>query len=94
MSENEREEAALEKLPEPGTACPHRESAGRLKLFVVGERSPNPEDWRDACGRRAVVAAHSAEEAVRLADETGTFATEIAIDRPLVIADIHNPWPS
>ena len=47
-----------------------------LKLFVVGELSSNPNDW-GAFGRRAIVIARHADEAVALAGEIGNTATEI-----------------
>ncbi len=55
----------------------------RLKLFVVGEFSPDPEQW---CyrGMRALVVAHNAEEAAGMV-EFSDMATEIPFDRPLLI---------
>jgi hypothetical protein len=60
----------------------------RLRLFVVNELSPNPEDWRGYWGRRAIVLAHDEKEAVLLAPEImQSCATEIAMDRPLLLLD-------
>jgi hypothetical protein len=65
-----------------------------LKLYVINGYSPDTEDWRDACGNFAVVLAHDEEEAVSLSREIGNSATEIRLDRPMLIAEIRNPWPS
>jgi hypothetical protein len=65
-----------------------------LKLFVVNAFSSDPEDWRDACGNFAIVLAHDEKEAVSLSREVGSVAAEISLDRPMLIAEIRNPWPS
>ena len=59
------------------------EENGKLKLFVVGESSGNPDDWPEL-GRRAFVVAGSAEEALLLVDFSSE-AAELAPLRPVIL---------
>ena len=59
-----------------------------LKLFVVGERSPDPEEWSR---RHWFVIAHDQSEAERLAMEKP--ATEIPMTTPMVLGDGDSGWP-
>jgi hypothetical protein len=54
----------------------------KLKLYVVGEISPNPEEW-EIYDERAFVVARSVEEA----KELGGYgcATEIPMNRPMLL---------
>jgi hypothetical protein len=56
-----------------------------LKLFVLGEHSPNPDDWHSL--RRAIVIAHNEEEALSLHDCFDT-AVEVPMDRPRLLESI------
>jgi hypothetical protein len=56
----------------------------KLKLFVVGESSSNPDDW-DGYGTTAIVIAESKEQAKTLCPELSDTVTEIPLDRPMVI---------
>ena len=58
--------------------------ANGLKLFVVGESTGNPTDWDWVC-HRAIVAARSAEEAVRLVPACGPRVSEIRLSEPMVL---------
>jgi hypothetical protein len=42
-----------------------------LKLFVVGERSPDPKDWDNVTYARAIVIARNKEEALAMHDGAG-----------------------
>jgi hypothetical protein len=59
----------------------------KLKLFVVGESSPNPDDWDSGWGspRKAIVIAHDETEAAKLADEISGPITEIPMTSPVVL---------
>jgi hypothetical protein len=54
-----------------------------LKLFVLGESSPDPEEW-SGCGTMAIVIAASKDEALSMVDFTST-ATEIAMDKTAIL---------
>ena len=60
---------------------------GALKLFVLGERSPNPDEW-DMAGEIAIVMAHDSEEALRMYPLQP--ATEISISESMVLCVIPN----
>jgi hypothetical protein len=53
-----------------------------LKLFVIGEQSPDPDDWAFGSLPSALVIAHDAEEAKRLAPSACGEPVEIAFDKP------------
>jgi hypothetical protein len=57
---------------------------GELKLYVVGERSPNPDEW-DGGVSWALVIARDADEAGRLAPEAVGLPLEVAFDKPKVL---------
>jgi hypothetical protein len=71
---------------EPGLPA---EEKSRLRLFVVGALSPDPNKW-SPYGRRAIVVASDSDEAERLASEFGDIGcsgvvTEIPMDSPLFL---------
>ncbi len=53
----------------------------RMKLFVVGEHSPNPREWKL---RHVLVLAESAERAVTMAEESNLVA-EVAMNESAVL---------
>ncbi len=55
-----------------------------LKLFVVGESSGNPDEWRSPCGD-AIVIAESAESALRMWPHLGSMATEVVMEKPAIL---------
>ena len=55
-----------------------------LKLFVVGESSGDPAEWRTIY-HRAIVAAHNPEEAAKLADLSTSMVHEITLREPTVL---------
>jgi hypothetical protein len=55
----------------------------KLKLFVVGQLSGNPEEWTDL-GTRAIVAAYSPEQAVEMAG-CGHCVAELDVREPGVL---------
>jgi hypothetical protein len=57
----------------------------KLKLFIVGESSPNPDEW-NSWGAHAIVVAHDATEAESLAEGCCGPATEIPMDAPVCLA--------
>ena len=59
-----------------------------LKLYVVGETSPNPQDW-SIWSELSIVIAESAEEATRLAGSVP--ATEIPMGIPQVLVTMPEP---
>ena len=62
-----------------------------LKLFVVGSSSGNPEDWSEH-GTRALILAHSLEEALGMVDFSANGA-EVHCDEPTVLC-VESPSPS
>src|SRR5205823_14164937 len=54
----------------------------KLKLFVIGESSPDSAEWGDT-NSLALVIAHNAEEALRMFDSVSGPATEIPFDKPM-----------
>lgn len=62
-----------------------------LKLFVVGESSGNPGEWR-ADGKRALVAASSADEAIALTDSCAPVAAELEVLQPGVLFTVDDSW--
>jgi hypothetical protein len=54
----------------------------RMKLFVVGEVSPNPDEWRS---NHDLVIASDADEAREMIDYT-VIVTEIPMDRAMVLS--------
>jgi hypothetical protein len=61
-----------------------------MKLFVVGEDSPDPRKWSGWSGWSLVIAADEAQ-AISLADGVGP-ATAIPMDAPLYIMSAPEPW--
>lgn len=59
-----------------------------MKLWVVGETSPNPEEW-GIWSEFAIVVAETAEQACELGD--GTPATEIPIDKAQRLVKMPEP---
>ena len=55
----------------------------RLKFFVVGESSGDPDKW-DGWGNRAIVLAHDAKEALSLTDFSNQ-AAEIKMDKAVLL---------
>jgi hypothetical protein len=53
-----------------------------LKLFVVGESSPNPDEWHSMM--RSLVVAKDETQAIEISGVSGP-ATEIILDEPKVI---------
>jgi hypothetical protein len=60
----------------------------KLKLFVLGEASPDPNKW--GSWRRAIVIAHDEREALGLHDDEFNIACEIPMDRPCLVESIMN----
>jgi hypothetical protein len=58
---------------------------GRLKLFVVGQITDDPEGWS---GDRIFVVAGSAEEAAAMTDLDS--AIEVRMDRPFVLCHFYS----
>lgn len=59
------------------------ERKGPLKVFVVGESSTDPEKWAEY-GARAIVLAHSPEEASELlAERASGIVTEINLNNEM-----------
>ena len=56
----------------------------KLKLFVLGQKSSNPDDW-DAWRDTAIVVAYSAEEALAICPFKP--ATEIVLTRPMILSE-------
>lgn len=59
------------------------DTPGKLNLYVVGESSPNPDDWSPYSSRKLVIA-ESPEAAIALAEHYGP-ATPIPMDTPVVL---------
>lgn len=58
---------------------------GGLKLFVVGERSPHPDDWSEFGGWSLVIA-KSTEEALAIVGDLGHGpATEVDMSKPSLL---------
>jgi len=60
---------------------------GELKLFVVGEASPDPDEW---CARHTLVIAPNAEIAEKLAMDSP--AIEIPMNRQMVLEYGNAGW--
>jgi hypothetical protein len=60
-----------------------KDGASALKLYVVGEDSPDPDTWSD-WGSRVFVIASSIDEAIRLAG-TDDIAAEVKFSRPGIL---------
>jgi hypothetical protein len=56
----------------------------KLKLFVVGTSSGNPDEWSEY-GNRALVLATSPEEALSMVDFSSAVA-EVKTDKPCVLS--------
>jgi len=57
----------------------------KLKLFIVGEPSPDPDKWSELRSWGLVIA-HTPEEALKLSAEYGGEpVTEIPFDEPKVL---------
>jgi hypothetical protein len=61
----------------------------KLRLFVVGESSGDPDEWM-AYGERAIVVAHDEEEARSLVDFSNRV-TEIPFTKPVKLMSEHSP---
>ena len=59
-----------------------------MKLFVVGETSPDPEKW-SIWSEYALVLAESSAEAEKMTNNSP--ATEIPLDKPLYLVQITEP---
>ena len=61
-----------------------------LKLFVVGESSPNPDDWGSGWKERskAIVIARDEQEASALAGDIGGSVTEIPMTSPICVLTV------
>jgi hypothetical protein len=70
--------------PEAGSTAPEKPL---LRLYVVGESSPIPDDW---CGKHAFVVAASPEEAEALAMMSS--AVEIPMTEPMVVGYDDSGW--
>jgi hypothetical protein len=57
----------------------------KLKLFVVGEQSSDPDRWS---GEHAFVIAHDAEEASAMVDYSSPV-TEMPMDKPMVLCHVY-----
>jgi hypothetical protein len=55
------------------------EHGSALKLFVVGESSPDPKTWSQDCW---LVAAEDADEARRMVERPGAEICEIPVETP------------
>ena len=63
-----------------------------LKLFVVGESSPNSREW-NASLDRSIVVARDAKEALALSGfNDGEPVTEIPLDQSRVVVHYESPW--
>jgi len=56
----------------------------KLKLFIVGESSGDPNEWNTRTVARAIVIARTPEEASNIA-EFSTMAIEIPFDEPKLL---------
>ena len=63
---------------------------GKFRLFVVGEDSADPGEWSEG-NDHAIVVATDESEATKLAAMPGRVATEIPLDRPIVLATFESP---
>ena len=62
-----------------------------MRLFIVGQSSPNPDDWYTS-EIFSIVLAETAADAIRLSDGFGgEVVTEIPTDEPRVVF-VHIPW--
>jgi hypothetical protein len=57
---------------------------GVMKLYVLGERSGDPNDWRQY-GSRVFVLARSREEALSLHSEFSTHVAEVPTTEPCIL---------
>ena len=72
------------------------EHAGQsFKLFVVGERSGNPDDWSE-WGGRAIAIASSPEEAAELVGDLqdDRLISELDMTTPRLLVNFHSPSPT
>jgi hypothetical protein len=62
-----------------------------LKLFVVGESTPDREQWEEfgSCERTLVIA-HDPDEALRMCDKYHKVVCEISFDKPRVLMTEEN----
>lgn len=60
-----------------------------MKLFVVGETSPDPKDW-SIWSEFQIVIAGSPEQALEMTGRTGDV-TEVPMNRPLIVAAMTEP---
>lgn len=61
------------------------EKKDKLKLFVVGESSSNPNDWSE-WGDRALVMARTESEALQMAgDLCGGPVAEVICEKPMLL---------
>jgi hypothetical protein len=60
-----------------------------LKLFVVGEKSPCPDNW-SPWNDRAIVIAHDAAEAIELAGLDGADVAEIPLANEALVLAFRN----
>lgn len=58
-----------------------------LKLYVVGESSPNPLDWGD-WGPRTLVLASNENHARELCESVSVHVTEVALTHPAVLCEL------
>ena len=64
-----------------------------MKLFVVGEDSPDPKTW-SRWGRQSIVIAADAKDALKVAGvPPGQPVAEIPMDKPLQIARVMDRDP-
>ncbi len=64
-----------------------------MKLYVVGEKSANPDDW-SIWSEHAIVIAESEGHALIMTDsDASTPVTEIPMDKPLyLVQDTEPSW--
>lgn len=62
----------------------------KMKLFVIGEDTPDPDKWSIWSGWRLVLAP-DLEAALALVDRASEIACEIPMDKPLVLAAMQEP---
>jgi hypothetical protein len=57
----------------------------KLKLFVVGESSGNPENWSEWGDRAFVIASNEEEALLLVGDLCGPSVVEVSCDKPILL---------